>query len=471
MMEIKFGTSGWRGIIARDFTFSGVGRVTQAIADYLNRNFKKKKPVIVGYDTRFLSPEFGRYAAEVLAGNKIPVLFTKSFCPTPVISFVIMKRGLSGGINLTASHNPAEYNGIKFSPSTGAPAPGEVTKDIENRIIKMKEKDIKHLNFEEASRLKLITIIDPEKEYFEQLRKLINFKKIKSAKIKVVLDCMFGTSNGYLDKLLRDSVDLTVINNYRDPLFDGRSSEPDAENLEKLSKLVKEKKADAGIATDGDADRFGIVDETGLFIPANIVIPLLLEHLIKNKKLKGGVVRTLATSQLIDEICEKNKITNLYETPVGFKYIGEKMISEKIIIGGEESGGLSIQGHTPEKDGILADLLILEMLAYEKKPLSKIIKELFKKYTEFKFTRVDLKIKPELKEKILDEFEKLKWNEVLNKKVIKKDKRDGLKLTFNDKSWFLVRPSGTEPKLRIYIEAHSQNDLELLKKGILKLVG
>ncbi|MDD3627909.1 MAG: phosphoglucomutase/phosphomannomutase family protein, partial [bacterium] len=378
-MEIKFGTSGWRGIIAKDFTFSGVGRVTQAIADYLNRNYKTKKPVIVGYDTRFLSPEFARYAAEILAGNNIPVLFTKSFCPTPVISFIIMNRKLGGGINLTASHNPAEYNGLKFSPATGAPAPGDVTKDIENRILGIKETDIKHLSFDEASGKKLITIIDPEKEYFEQLRKLVNFKKIKAAKLNVVLDCMYGTSNGYLNKILQKESNLSVLHDNRDPLFAGKSSEPDAENLEELSRTVREKKAHVGIATDGDADRFGIIDEKGNFIPANIVIPLLLEHLIKNKKMKGGVVRTLATSQLIDEICDKNNIKNFYETPVGFKYIGEKMLSEKILIGGEESGGLSILNHTPEKDGILADLLILEMIAYENKPLSKIIKELFKK--------------------------------------------------------------------------------------------
>ncbi len=470
-MKIKFGTSGWRGLIAEDFTFSGVALVSQAIAKYILKSSRKKTPVIIGYDTRFLSPEFAKLAAEVLAGNKIPVHFIKTFCPTPVISYMIIKKKLAGGINITASHNPAEYSGLKFSPSSGAPAPSEVTTEIEKYIEVIKEKDIKKLDFETAVSKGLIKIINPMNDYFKQIRELINFRKIKSAKLKVIQDCMFGTSIGYLDKLLEGNVNLKLLHDFRDPLFANRSTEPDAENLIELSKSVKKFKANVGIATDGDADRFGVIDEKGKFIPPNIVIALILEHLIKNKKLKGGVIRTIATSHLIDEIAQKNKIKKYYETPVGFKYIGQIMLEEDIIIGGEESGGLSILNHIPENDGILADLLILELIAYEKKPLSKLVKELFKKYNEVYFTRVDITIKPELKLKILEEFEKLNWGEILNRKLIKKDKRDGLKLVFHDKSWFLIRPSGTEPKLRIYIEATSKKHLEKLKNGILKLIG
>ncbi|MCK4667577.1 phosphoglucomutase/phosphomannomutase family protein, partial [Candidatus Dependentiae bacterium] len=286
-MKIKFGTSGWRGIIAEDFTFSGVALVSQAIAKYILKSKRKKTPVIIGYDTRFLSPEFAKLSAEVLAGNKIPVLFVNTFCPTPVISYMIIKKKLAGGINITASHNPAEYSGLKFSPASGAPAPSEVTMEIEKYIELIKEKDIKKLDFETAASKGLIKIINPMNDYFKQIRELINFKKIKSAKLKVVQDCMFGTSIGYLDKLLEGNVDLKLLHDFRDPLFANRSTEPDAENLVELSKTVKKNKADIGIATDGDADRFGIIDEKGKFIPPNIVIALILEHLIKNKKLKG----------------------------------------------------------------------------------------------------------------------------------------------------------------------------------------
>lgn len=470
-MKIRFGTSGWRGIIAEDFTFEGVERVTQAIARYLKSIKSGKKPVMVGYDTRFLSPEFARVVAEVLAGNNIPVLFSKSFCPTPVVSFIIMKKKLSGGINITASHNPAPYNGLKFSPASGAPAPTAVTKQIEKLIEKISIKNVKKMIFEDGVNKGLIKSVKPKKDYITQLHKLVDFNKIKSAKLKVRADSMFGTSSEYLFDILKDFTDIKVINDFRDPLFGGHSSEPDAENLSDLSKLVKKDKADIGIATDGDADRFGIVDEKGRFIPPNMVISMLLQHLVKNKKLKGGVVRTIATTHLIDEISRLYKIDKIYETPVGFKYIGEKMLAEDIIIGGEESGGLSIFSHIPEKDGILADLLMIEMIAYEKKSISEILKNLFKKIPKPVFNRLDLAIKPDLKDKILAEFEKLKWNEIMDKKLIKKDTRDGLKLVFHDKSWILIRPSGTEPKLRIYIEAVKKKDLMAIEKNILALIG
>src|SRR5256886_3952285 len=369
---IKFGTSGWRGLIARDFTFDQVRLATQGIADYWKAElanaaspiYGRAPLVILGHDTRFLGREFSLAAAEVLDANNLIPLLCERDAPTPVIAHTIRARKAIGGINMTASHNPAEYQGLKFSTSNGAPAHPEVTKEIEANIVRLQEQN---WSFQSAviGTYECKTV-DPRPEYINQLRKLVNFRAIKKAKLKVAVELMYGTGRGYLDELLEGAgAKLTVFHNEVNPLFGGHHPEPNAEGMAEVSKLVRSGKAQIGLGLDGDADRFGIVDQSGAWLTPNQVLALALYHLKKNRGWTGAVVRTVPTSHQVDAVAELLGV-KVHETPVGFKYIGALMESEPVIVGGEESGGLSVKGHVPEKDGILACLLMAELVATEK---------------------------------------------------------------------------------------------------------
>jgi alpha-D-glucose phosphate-specific phosphoglucomutase len=459
---IKFGTSGWRGLIARDFTFDNVRLASQAIADYLTASAKVggTRQVILGYDTRFLGREFSLAAAEVLAANGFVPLLCKRDAPTPVIAHTIRARKALGGINMTASHNPAEYQGLKFSTGNGAPAHPEVTKQIEANAARLQG---------QPARFKPAAIgtyqcktIDPQPDYFKQLRKLVDFAAIKKAKLKVAVELMYGTGRGYLDKLLEGAgAKVTVFHNELDPLFGGHHPEPNAEGMAEVSKFVRSGKAQIGLGLDGDADRFGIVDKDGTWLTPNQILALALYHLKKNRGWTGAVVRTVPTSHQVDAVARLLGV-KVHETPVGFKYIGALMESESIIVGGEESGGLSVKGHVPEKDGILACLLMAELIAYERKSLGRILKDLEKETGEFHTGRINIAIQAEKKDVLLARLGS-GLSSIGQFKVEKFITIDGFKYLLPNHEWVAFRASGTEPLIRCYIEAKSSANLRKLR--------
>jgi len=470
---IKFGTSGWRGLIARDFTFANVRLAAQGIALYLKDELARegsaiagRKPVvIIGHDTRFLGREFSLAVAEVLTNAGLTPLLCERDAPTPVISYTIRDRKAIGGINMTASHNPAEWQGLKFSTSNGAPATPEVTKQIESRV-----NDLLAQNWSIKSAVVgtfECKTIDPRPAYFKQLKKLLDFRAIKKAKLRVAIELMYGTGRGYLDTLLEEAgARITVFHNEINPLFGGHHPEPNAEGMAEVSKLVRSGKAQLGLGLDGDADRFGIVDQDGTWLTPNQILALALYHLKKNRKWTGAVVRTVPTSHQVDAVAELLGV-KVHETPVGFKYIGALMESEPIIVGGEESGGLSVKGHVPEKDGILACLLMAELVATEKKSLGRILKELEKKTGAFHTDRLNVKVRD--KETLLARLGSGLTN-IGSFPVEKFIDTDGYKFLLPNREWVAFRASGTEPLIRAYIEAKSSAQLKRLRSECEKLL-
>ncbi len=475
MAAIKFGTSGWRGLIARDFTFDNVRLATQGIADFLNseiRNPKSeilnRKPVVMlGHDTRFLGREFSLAAAEVLAANDLIPLLCNRDAPTPVIAHTIRNRQAIGGINMTASHNPAEYQGLKFSTHNGAPATPEVTQQIEANIAQLLARN---WSFRAAVvGTFACKTLDPQPAYFQQLRRLIDFGAIRKARLKVAVELMYGTGRGYLDELLEDAGAKVIrLHDELNPLFGGHHPEPNAEGMREVSRLVRAGKAQLGLGLDGDADRFGIVDKSGAWLTPNRVLALALYHLKKNRGWTGAVVRTVPTSHQVDAVAELLGV-KVYETPVGFKYIGALMESEPIIVGGEESGGLSVKGHVPEKDGILACLLMAELVATERKSLGQILKELAKRTGEFLTDRLNVPIPPEKREALLSKLA-AGLDSVGPFKVEKFITTDGYKFLLPNREWVAFRASGTEPLIRCYLEAKSASQLKKLRAACRKLL-
>ena len=459
---IKFGTSGWRGLIARDFTFDNVRLATQAIAQYLTNTADSGSSglVIVGYDTRFLGREFSLAAAEVLAAAGLNPLLTQRDAPTPVIAHTIRARKALGGINMTASHNPADYQGLKFSTSNGAPANPDVTKEIEARVAKL---------FDQNWSFKASVIgtyqcktFDPRPDYFKQLRKLVNLQTIKKARLRVAVELMYGTGRGYLDTLLEQAgAKVTAFHAQPDPLFGGHHPEPNAEGMSEVTKFVRSGRAQIGLGLDGDADRFGIVDKDGSWLTPNQVLALALYHLKKNRGWTGAVVRTVPTSHQVDAVANLLGV-KVHETPVGFKYIGALMENEPIIVGGEESGGLSVKGHVPEKDGILACLLMAELVATEGKSLGRILKDLEKQTGEFHTDRINVAVPPERKSALLAKLGS-GLSGIGPFKVEKFITTDGFKYLLSGNEWVAFRASGTEPLIRCYIEAKSATHLKKLK--------
>jgi phosphoglucomutase len=466
MKRIAFGTSGWRGILCEDFTFDNVKTVTQAIADHICANGEKDKGVIVGTDTRFMGERFTRESAAVLSGSGIKTLLCSRDVPTPVIAFEIIRRGLAGGINFTASHNPPEYNGIKFSSSSGGPALPETTSDIENRANAiLGTSGYNSMDLDEARSKGLLEEIDPRETYLAALEEKIDFDAITSLG-SIALNPLYGTARGYLDAPLRSrGMNLKVINDHRDPYFGGFPPEPAEKNIQDFIALVKGDPAvKLGLATDGDADRFGILDEDGTYIEPNYIVALLLDYLIRHRNMTGGVARSVATSHLIDAVAKKHGIP-VYETPVGFKYIGDLITQNKIIIGGEESAGLSIKGHVPEKDGILACFLVAEMVAREDKSVSQLLEQLYGQVGRYITRRDNLRLSRELEAAYPQKVAAIPA-EVAGVKVTDVNRTDGVKLLLADGTWMLFRKSGTEPVVRLYGEAASEARLaEIMKAG------
>jgi phosphomannomutase len=472
---IKFGTSGWRGLIARDFTFDKVRLATQGIADYLKSALEDpvspihgRKPVVVlGYDTRFLGREFTLAAAEVLAHNGLSPLLCDRDAPTPVIAHAIRVRKAIGGINMTASHNPAEYQGLKFSPSNGAAAPPEITKQVETHIAR-------RLSGNWSFKAAVVgtfacKTFDPRPAYVKQIRKLVDFKTIEKARLKIAVELMYGTGRGYLDALLADAgARLTVFHDNPNPLFGGHHPEPNAEGMQAVRDCILAGKANLGLGLDGDADRFGIVDKDGTWLTPNQILALTLYHLKRNRHWTGAVVRTVPTSHQVDAIAALLGV-KVYETPVGFKYIGALMESEPIIVGGEESGGLSVKGHVPEKDGVLACLLMAELVAAERRPLGAILKELEKQTGEFHTDRLNLAVAADKKEALLARLA-AGLDRIGPFKVEKFITTDGYKFLLPNQEWVAFRASGTEPLIRCYVEAKSAANLNRLRNACRKLL-
>jgi len=465
---IKFGTDGWRAIISDEFTFDNVRKVSKAIALYLLKS-KIKNPkskqgeVIIGYDARFLADKFAIEVAKVMESAGINCLLTERDTPTPIIAWEVRDKQAAGAVVLTASHNPAEYCGMKFIPHYAGPADETITKILQ-------EYSNKDIEIPKPAKLGASERFEPRERYFKYLEKYIDKDLVKSAKIKVVYDPMFGVGRGYMDKILQEyGCELEVIHGYRDVLFGGQNPEPDDEFLEELKHKVVELKANVGLANDGDADRFGVVDEKGRFYSANQLLPMVFNYLVVEKRYKGSVVRSVATTHFVDRIAKKHNV-KVHETPVGFKHIAQIMLAEAVIVGGEESGGLSIKGHVPEKDGILANLLIVEMLAKKKQPLSKLWQDLIEEYGEVYTGKTNLKLNDKTKKALMDKLNNNAPDKIAGLKVKTINKLDGVKLVLEDGSWVLARPSGTEPLVRVYMESGSKAKLVAIGEGIKNLV-
>jgi alpha-D-glucose phosphate-specific phosphoglucomutase len=466
-MGIKFGTSGWRAIISEEFTFANVRLLSQAVANYLKKSHLAKKGIIIGHDSRFLSPEFAKETARVVASNNIKVYFPQRSTPTPVVSYAILNKKLGGAIIISASHNPAVYNGFKFSAETGGPSSKKVTKIIEKEVAKLKAKDVKINDLLIAKNIKKC---DPAPAYFKKLKSVLNITNLKKHKVKVAVDCMNGIATDYLDGFLKDlGYKIEVINDKLDPSYGGRNPDPSPENLIELTNLVKKKKYAIGLSVDGDSDRFGVIDKTGEFIIPNKIIALIFYYLVQTRKKLDNVTRSISTTHLIDEIA-KDFDYKVIETPIGFKWVAEQLLTGKCLLGAEESGGLSIAGHIPEKDGLLANFLVVEALAYFKKPLKKVLEEIYRKYGYFYNERIDLKMTWGGQAKFMEKISKKPPKSIAGIKVQEVKTLDGFKFILENDDWLMFRPSGTEPMVRCYIESRSKKGFNALKSQAKKMI-
>ncbi len=441
--DIKFGTDGWRGVISDNFTFANVRLVAGAIADYYNSR-NKKTSIAVGFDTRFMSGRFAEIVSEVLAQNGIDVVISDCCVPTPTLSFAVKKRKLTAGVMITASHNPASYNGIKIKTAQGGAAGVEVTREVENLI--------ENPGVSLQRRAGKIDTVDLTGDYVEFLRGYIDLKKLRNSSFYVLVDAMHGSGNSFIADVLKGTkVKPEFLRSDINPSFGGLKPEPVLENLDVSVKKMKSGKFDLGLVLDGDADRIAAFAGRSEFINPQKVLGLLILHLIQDRKMSGDVVKTLVGSNLIDNICRKLGL-KLYETPVGFKYISEMMVKKDILVGGEEAGGMGFKDYIPERDGSLAGLLLLEMMAYRKKPMLAILRDMEKEFGRYYYLRTELKLQ-NLRGMDISALKSTK--SVLGKKVVKLDDSDGLKFFLEDSSWLMLRVSGTEPIIRIYSESGS----------------
>ena len=463
--KIAFGTDGWRAVMAREFTYDNVALVAQAVADHVNGTGKAQQGVIVGYDARLLSDEFCGIVADVLGANGIPVLVPDRDTPTPVIAYTVKARQLAGAVMLTASHNPPIYNGIKFIPDYVHPALPDITDAITARIIELQAN---------TSLIKLggpkPQVINPKPDYYEHVGALINLDAIGKASLKVCVDPLYASGRGYTSEILNDAgCTVYTIHDQRNPLFGGSLPDPNEKNLRELSQLVKDTQSNLGLSMDGDADRFGAVDATGQYLTSNQIIALVFYYWLKTRYATGSVVRSVATSGMIDALADHFGF-KVIETPVGFKWVGNAMNTTDAIVGGEESGGLTVKGHIPEKDGIVADLILTEMVATTGKTPLENLAEIEAITGKFYTTRVDITLPEASKQALMQKLKDTPPDTVAGKKVASVSMIDGVKMVRDDGSWLLIRPSGTEPLVRCYIEARQENEVEDLKHAVHDLI-
>jgi len=470
---IRFGTSGWRDIIADTFTFANVRLVCRAIAEHLAAEGGPQPSVVVGYDTRFLSEAFALEAAGVLAAHGVRVFLSERDVPTPVVAHEVIRRGASGGLTITASHNPPEYNGLKLTGPSGGPAPPAVTDRIEARIRDLVgEPEAPCPDIRELEEKGLLVRIDPRPAYLSHLQELVDLQAIAAARLTVAVDLLFGTARGYLDHLLRVAgCDVRVLHDSRNPAFGGRAPDPSADNLGELARAVRSGGCHLGLATDGDADRYGIIDADGSFVEPNYILALLLHHLVTTRGWRGGVARSVATSHLVDAVARRHGLP-VYETRVGFKYLGEFIARGDVTLSGEESAGLSIRGHVPEKDGILAALLVAEMVAKAgNRSVTSLLDALYGEIgTVIRARRVNLHLSKEQMNAVEARLRSLP-GEIAGRRIAHVGRLEGTKLLLEDGCWILVRPSGTEPVVRLYVDARSDEQLDELTAAARTLLG
>lgn len=447
---ITFGTDGWRGILAADFTFQNVRAVARAAAGYLQRE-EPGKECLIGYDHRFLAEEMARTAWAVLAEEGVPALLAAAPVPTPVLAHAVRHRGAGGAIMFTASHNPAIYQGMKFIPAYGGPATAEITRELQaaanGRAARERPDALLPAD---------VPVFDPAPAYWEHLERQVDLAKIRAAGLPLAYDAMHGVGAAYLDRLHP----VVALRQQRDPLFGGQTPEPTAAGLAPLVQAIKATGAALGLATDGDADRFGCVDPDWGYLNANQVLTLLLWYLLRVQGRRGLVVRTLATTHLLDRIAGRHGC-GVLETPVGFKYLAQTMLQHPVLLAGEESGGLSVGGHIPEKDGILACLLLAQLRADAGKPLSAVLVDIYDEYGASATRRVDVHLQPGDRERLMDRLARDEFPPKFGGRwVVSVDKRDGFKFLLEQGAWVLLRFSGTEPVVRVYGEAESPADLD-----------
>ncbi len=482
MVAIRFGTDGWRGIIARDFTYDNVSLCAQGVATYLYHEGIAEKGLVVGYDTRFASEEFAARVTEVMAGNGIVTFLSNRAAPTPVVSYNILHHKAAGAAIITASHNPAAWNGFKFKPDYAGSASPEITARLEREIEKAETDGVFSLPISRARDEGLVQDIDPMPPYLEQVARLVDLEAISRAGLSVVVDAMYGAGAGYLPTLLdtakqgrdtayRAPTSVLEIHGERNPAFPGMERpEPIAHNLSVLSHLVVERSADVGIAFDGDADRVGIIDEKGTFFTTLQTFALLALYLLEEKGERGALVKSLTSTSMVYRLGELYGVP-VFETPVGFKYICPIMLRENALMGGEESGGYGFRGHIPERDGILSGLIMLEYMARTGKRPSELMERLFSLVGPHYYNRRDISFPPEDRERLRSKLESGELGEVAGTPVIATDSIDGRRYIFPGNAWLLVRFSGTEPLLRIYAEAESLATVEELLDGAQAFLG
>lgn len=467
-MQIKFGTDGWRGVIAREFTFDNLSLVAQATMDWMVREGLADQGLVVGYDRRFLSPEFARRVVEIAAGNDIKVLLSSESTPTPAVSWAVKEQAAGAGIMITASHNPPIYNGFKIKEQFGGSARPETTQLLEQIVAynRKEGRSVRSVPFDDALRTGKVELFDAADGYLRQLGRMVDIEAIRQAAIPAVADPMFGAGSGFFKRLLG----IDEIHNDLNPSFGGHPPEPIGENLQELCNLVATGRYRVGLALDGDADRIGAVDEQGEFFSSHAIFTLLLKHLKERKNLSGGVVKTVSSTRMIDLLAQKYDLP-LHETPIGFKHVCELMLTQQILMGGEESGGLGIAGHIPERDGVLMGLLLLETMAVTGKGLRQQLDEIMDEIGRFYYRRIDTHISVANKEQLLEHLKGDPPAVIAGRTVAGTNFSDGFKFVFDNGDWLLIRPSGTEPVLRLYSEASDAAMVETLLRGARQVAG
>ncbi|HTV53538.1 MAG TPA: phosphoglucomutase/phosphomannomutase family protein [Terriglobia bacterium] len=454
--EIKFGTDGWRGLIGEDFNFENVRRVIEAVAGHVRAEGLAERGVVVGYDMRFLSPEAAQVAAQVLAENAIPVILAEKPTPTPALSYAVVSNHAAAGIMITASHNPCRWNGVKVKAAYGGSAAPDIIRRIEGQL-RNSGNSVERRGNGTKFRIKHADLVTP---YLVRIKSLVDLAKIRSSGFRFVIDPMYGAALGALARVLDEAgIPHVEIHGEHNPRFPGLNPEPIEPHIRELRTAVTAGNFHAGFATDGDADRLGAVDQSGSFVDSHKIFSILLKHLVEDQGRRGEVVRTFSTTQMIDKIARKHQLP-VHVTPIGFKYICELMLTRDILIGGEESGGIGVQGHLPERDGILNSLLLAEVMAVEERTLGEIVKELSEEFGPHYYSRVDLEIDRERINRTLCLVKEHKVTTIAGRAVSGVEDLDGLKMLFGDDAWLLVRASGTENLLRLYAEAPAPEAVE-----------
>jgi alpha-D-glucose phosphate-specific phosphoglucomutase len=466
MANIKFGTDGWRGIIADDFTFANAHIVAHAIARYVVRGEDARKGMLIGYDHRFASDTIAAAVAEAISSTGTRVWVTDKPCPTPAISLLVRQRQAAGGIVITASHNPYRWNGIKYKASYGSSALPSIVAQIESEL----ETVVKNGAPPLPPRKDLILSLEPRAPYLDTVEKLIDWKKLRDAKFRFVVDPMHGSAAGLLHEVFtRNGVACDEIRASRDPFFGGVHPEPIDPHIDALRQEVISGHYDAGFAADGDGDRIGAIDRDGSFVNPHQILALMVWHLSGTRNLPGDIAKTFSVTKLIDKLAAKFN-RKLHEVPIGFKYICELMLEQNILIGGEESGGIGTSLYLPERDATVSALLLAELMAWHGKSLGELLAVLHAEFGEFHYGRVDLDLKPGQKEKAIAQFSGDKLSKILEWPVVRRESMDGIKLYLGDIGWVLVRASGTETLLRVYCETSRQEYTNRVLAEVTKIV-